>query len=262
MHTFAAFNRLKPCRYGQMLFNLNDLYIGRSLDFYGEFSEGEVALFRQLIQSGDVVLDVGANLGAHTLVFARLVGPGGSVLAFEPQRLVFQTLCANMALNSVTNAWCYPHAVGAEPGEITVPVLDARKAQNFGGLTLGGPAAGDRVPVVTIDSLPLASCKFVKIDVEGMEQHVLRGAVRTIEKFKPILYVENDRQEHQAALTRLVDSLGYRMYWHSPSLYNPANHNRIPANIFGGFVSMNMVCIHGSLPAPAAVTGLKAVSVP
>ena len=78
---FPPFNRLKVCRYGQMLFNVNDRYIGRSLDLYGEYSEGEVALFRQIVWPGDVVVDVGAHVGAHTLFFARQVGPAGRVLA-------------------------------------------------------------------------------------------------------------------------------------------------------------------------------------
>jgi FkbM family methyltransferase len=258
LHAFAPFNRLKGCRYGQMLFNVNDRYIGRSLDLYGEFSEGEVELFRQIVQAGDVVLDVGANIGAHTLFFARQVGPGGCVLAFEPQRVVFQTLCANMALNSVTNARCLPYAVGAEPGQITVPVLDMLKANNFGGVGLGASGDGEAAPVITLDSLVLPSCKLVKIDVEGMELQVLRGAVRLIEKFKPVLYLENDKPEYAAALSLFVDGLGYRMYWHIPPLFNAANHAQNPDNVFEGIVSKNMLCIHRSLPVE--VKGLQPVS--
>jgi hypothetical protein len=145
VHTFAEFNRVKTCRYGQMVFNANEFYIGRSLDLYGEFSEGEVELFRQVLQAGDVVIDVGANGGAHTLFFARHVGLRGGVLAFEPQRLPFQTLCANMALNHVTNVWCFPPAVGAAHGAIAAPALDPLARNNFGGLGLAGHAAGERV---------------------------------------------------------------------------------------------------------------------
>src|SRR5258707_14359705 len=112
-----TFNHLKACRYGHMLYNIHDVYVGRSLDLYGEFSEGEVGLFRQLVKPGDLVLDVGANIGTHTLFFSQRIGATGRVLAFEPQRIVFQTLCANLAINSATNVWCYPHAVGGEPGE-------------------------------------------------------------------------------------------------------------------------------------------------
>lgn len=80
----AEFNVVKECRHGKMIYNKNDMYIGRSLDRYGEYSEGEVDLFRQIVHQGDTVLEVGANLGAHTLALALLVGEGGCVHAFEP----------------------------------------------------------------------------------------------------------------------------------------------------------------------------------
>jgi hypothetical protein len=94
---FPQINRVKQCRHGMMLYNVHDLYVGRSLDQYGEFSQGEIDLFGQILKPGQVVLDVGANIGAHTLWFAQTVGPSGTVLAFEPQRIVFQALCANLA---------------------------------------------------------------------------------------------------------------------------------------------------------------------
>lgn len=103
MSSFPQFNRLKQCRHGMMLYNLNDIYIGRSLDLYGEFSEGEIRVFQQLVKPGQTILEVGANIGAHTVWLAQAVGPTGVVMAFEPQRIVHQTLCANLALNNIFN---------------------------------------------------------------------------------------------------------------------------------------------------------------
>ncbi len=150
------FNRLKACRHGQMLFNVNDIYIGRSLDLYGEFSEGEIELFRQIVRPGGVVVEVGANIGTHTLFFAAQVGPTGVVLAFEPQRIVFQTLCANLALNSHSNVFAFQQAVGAAAGTVVVPSIDYRRSGNFGGLELGAYQQGEQVPVVTLDSFALS----------------------------------------------------------------------------------------------------------
>src|SRR5579862_896137 len=101
------FNRLKDCRHGRMLFNVNDQYVGRSLDLYGEYSEGEIDFFKQVVQPGDTVLEIGANIGSHTVFFAKAVGREGTVQAFEPQRLIFQTLCANIALNNLENVKTY-----------------------------------------------------------------------------------------------------------------------------------------------------------
>jgi FkbM family methyltransferase len=243
----AEFNRLKDCRYGKMLYNANDTYIGRSLDLYGEFSEGEVGVFRQIVHAGDIVLDIGANIGAHTVFFAKATGPTGGVLAFEPQRLVFQVLCANMALNNLSNVWCFQQALGDSPGSILVPALDPRMSNNFGGLELGGSpapgAAGDTVPIIRVDSFGLPGCRLMKIDVEGMESQVLRGATGLLERFRPVLYVENDRPERSDELVRFIDSLQYDMFWDTPPLYNPANFLKNPENVFGAIVSKNMLCV-------------------
>ncbi len=63
--------RMKQCRHGVMLYNINDMYVGRSLDLYGEFSEGEAAMLGQILRPGMVVCDIGANIGCHT-VFQQL----------------------------------------------------------------------------------------------------------------------------------------------------------------------------------------------
>ena len=88
--------RLKQCRHGPMLYSTKDIYICRSLDLYGEFSEGEVHFFGQVLQPGMVAIDVGANIGCFTVFMAKRVGPGGAVIALEPQRIIHQMLCANV----------------------------------------------------------------------------------------------------------------------------------------------------------------------
>ncbi len=242
----GGFNRLKRCRHGLMLYNANDYYMSKSLDLYGEFSEGEVSLFRQLLRPGDVVLDVGAHIGAHTLALSHLVGPGGSVFAFEPQRILHQVLCANAALNGLTNVFARQAAVGEEAGKIVVPSLDYSQQKVFGALSLGDHPTGERVDVITVDGLKLDRCQFIKIDVEGMEEKVLRGASETIARLKPFLYVENDRPDKSADLIRCVQSLGYTAYWHVPALFSPDNYFGDRKNVFGPIASMNMLCVHGS----------------
>ena len=231
-------------RYGYVLYNPNDKYIGRSLDLYGEYSQGEVEIFRQIIMPGWTILDIGANIGCHTVFMAQVTENSGRIIAFEPQRQTFQLLCANVILNSLFNVQCHNNAVSDSEGEILVPVLDPVSEQNFGGLDLRQQKQGETIKKITVDSLGLAACQFIKLDVEGMEIMALTGAQETISKFRPIMYVENDRKENSEALIRLIASFGYRMYWHLPPLFNPDNYNKNPENVFGNIVSENMLCFH------------------
>jgi len=244
---YSGFNRLIKARYGYMLHYPKDRYVGKSFLNYGEFSEHEVSLFRNLLSPGAVILDIGAHIGAHTLFFAKMATPGGAVLAFEPQRILFQTLCANMMLNGITNAFCYHAAVSDRQGAIFVPILDYDTENNFAGLELGNYSHGEKVTLVTIDELEIEQCHFIKIDVEGMELLALKGAQHTIQRFRPILYVENDRKENSAALIDFIDGLDYQLYWHLPPLFNSDNFYQNTQNIFENIVSVNMICFHSSL---------------
>ena len=240
-----GFNELAMCRHGPMLFNRNDQYVGESLRRYGEFSPGESDLFRQIVQPGMTVVEVGANIGAHTVELSRLAGPAGRVVAFEPQRLVFQVLCANLALNSCANVHALPYAVGAQTGEILVPVLAPDRRNNFGGLSLRDATQGERVRLVTIDDLALGACHVLKLDLEGMEVEALKGAARTIATHRPFIYAENDRRDRSEELLGLLAGWNYRLYNHHPPLFAADNFAGETANVFGNIVSINVFCVPG-----------------
>lgn len=254
------FNILTETRYGRMLYNRNDVYIGRSMELYGEFSYGESRLFESILKPGMNVVEVGANIGSHTIPIAKAAGPQGLVHVFEPQRLVFQALCANVALNQLTNVVPHYAASGEEEGTLLVPELEPKARNNFGGLGLGDFDTGRKVPVVPIDTLDLPACHFIKADVEGMEESVLRGAEKTISRFRPVLYVENDRREKSVSLIRYIDSLGYRIYDHRPPLFHAENFKGNSENVFPKIVSRNLFCVHRS--TPSNITGFREVVPP
>ncbi|MFV0561540.1 FkbM family methyltransferase [Malaciobacter mytili] len=240
------FNRVVKARDGYLLYNKNDIYIGKSIEEYGEFSYHETALFEQICKEGDVVIEIGANIGAHTLSLAKLVKQKGVILAFEPQRVVFQTLCANLALNSITNVHTFQMALSNEEGYVAIPEIDYSKQGNFGGISVDKFKVGTPVKKEKLDSFKdkISRLKLIKIDVEGMEKEVIEGSKEIIQKFKPFLYIENDRQENSKELIQLVKSLGYRLYWHLPTLFNKNNFAKNENNIFKNIVSVNMLCIH------------------
>ena len=204
-------------RYGKIMYNQLDQFIGRSLRLYGEFSQGEADIFEQIVKPGHIVVEAGANIGAHTIHLAQLAGDNGQVWAFEPQRLVFQLLAENVALNSLTNVHCLQKClIGSGKRTIPVPVLDVNKINNWGGVELEHSVEGEPVEAITIDSLDLPGCDFLKIDVEGMELQVLQGAEETIRKYQPVIYTEADREDKNDALFAYLRSHGYRLYRHNP----------------------------------------------
>lgn len=256
--------RLRVCRYGAMLYSLNDIYMGRSLHLYGEYNEAEVALYRQLLQPGQLVVDAGANIGAHSVVFARGVQPGGRVVAYEPQRAVYQILCANLAINRLRNVDARRAGVGAAAATMTVQAADYDRSGNFGAVQLesaddAAQGAGDSVPVEPIDALALARCDLIKIDVEGMERDVLLGAVRTIERHQPVIYLENNIQEKSPALIQSLFDLGYRLHWHLPRLFNPENFRGHEENVFGNQLNANMLCLPAEDPRRVELDPVESV---
>ena len=236
--------RVKACRYGPMMYLVNDQYIGQSLDRYGEFSQGEMELMAQILLPGQWAIDVGANIGVHTVFLAQTVGPAGVVFAFEPQRVLYQILCGNVALNALGNVLAHHAGVGSQTGTIQVPPVNYDLFANFGGVSIGGSIPGPSVPLMTIDQLNLRACHFIKIDVEGMESEVIAGATQTINRFRPTLYVENDRAEKSQTLIEQLLKLDYRLYGHFPPMYSPRNFFAEPEDIFPRIVSANMLCIH------------------
>ncbi|HEV7383439.1 MAG TPA: FkbM family methyltransferase, partial [Phenylobacterium sp.] len=117
--------------HGPMMALAGDRYITRSLELYGEFSQGEWRLFEQMVKPGMTVVEIGANIGSHSVALARACFPG-TLYLFEPQHRVFQILCANLALNGVANAMAYPEACSDEAGMVVVPPLDYGAVYNFG----------------------------------------------------------------------------------------------------------------------------------
>ena len=86
--SLGGFNDLIKMRDGWMVHNKNDSYIGKSIKEYGEWSQGEIDLLKQILMPTDVVIEVGSNIGSHTLAIAKTVNQG-SVFAFEPQNVIF-----------------------------------------------------------------------------------------------------------------------------------------------------------------------------
>jgi FkbM family methyltransferase len=226
-------------RYGRMNFLANDSVIGSSLRLYGEWAELELQFCKNFIKDGDVVLDIGAYIGTHALAFSNFVGPEGQVHSFEPQRISFQILKQNLAQNHLSHAMAHHAAIGAQCDRIDLLPLNVEAAHNFGSYALASSevtaasSQAEAVDVISIDSLNLERCDFIKIDVEGLEHQVVKGGEKTIKRFEPIIYGECNSVQNGHLLIKNLIKLDYRCFAHVVDAFNPENFNSETANLFG-----------------------------
>jgi FkbM family methyltransferase len=199
---------------------------------YGSFAHQDVSLLLQLLAArrhyfgdGVIAIDGGANIGIHSLEWARFMRGWGSVISVEPQERLYYALAGNIALNNCFNARALLAALTASPGPIRVPMPNYQRPGSFGSLELkptteaefiGQPIdyraeAMSSVPGIRIDDLSLPRLDLLKLDIEGMEIDVLEGARETLAALKPILFVEHMKVDRAALQDRLIDC-GYRVY--------------------------------------------------
>ncbi len=246
-------------RYGRMAYYADDQYVGYCLERYGEYSEAEPALWRKLVKPGDTVLDVGANIGALTLPLSEMVGPTGRVFAFEPHPQNFMLLRQNCADHPNIRVWDV--ALGADVGDASFPRLNDLQHTNYGGIELElelerfvSSRANYPVEVIPLDGAGIEPVHFMKIDVEGWELDVIRGAGETITRDRPIMYVENDRPQNTEELMHMLMLLDYVSFDHQPKLCSPDNFKKRRVGRHENIISINALCIPNERATEVAQT--------
>jgi len=239
-------------KHGSFFVLKSDTYVGRSLVEYGEWTEGEIDLILQILRPGDHVLDVGANIGSHSIPMAKRVAPNGLVHSFEPQPTLFQLLAANVVTNGLENVRLFNAAVGEKSGAIPMPDIDYGKQSNFGSVSVErlteavnksqSTQSHREMPVVTVDGVfKRRQLRLMKIDVEGMEAAVLKGAEGTISRCRPVLYVENEFADRSPELLSILQEFGYDCYWHIAACFRPGNFRNRSDDIFGNIACINVL---------------------
>lgn len=197
-----------------------DLREGIDLAIYvlGQFERNTIRQYRRHVTNGAVVLDIGANVGAHTLPLARFAGPRGQVFAFEPTHYAYAKLCANLSLNPdlqvrvrVEQIMLTASGADAIPESISSswPLFDSPGRHTLHG---GVARSTDGARIATLDSYVeqqgIRRVDFVKLDVDGHECAVLDGAAETLKQFKPIIAFEIAPYALEEHGTSLADLLG------------------------------------------------------
>lgn len=156
------------------------------------FELDEVNLVRQLVGSGQVVLDVGANIGYYTLLFSRLVGPSGTVHAFEPELSNAAILRRNLADNQCHNVTLHQVAVGNKDATVGLYRCgdNAGMHRAYESVCCSGDAVDVRSVVLDHFLREKSRIDFIKMDIEGYEYFALEGMERIIHEHSPTILVE------------------------------------------------------------------------
>jgi FkbM family methyltransferase len=177
------------------------------------------------LDDGACMLDVGANIGLVAVPCASLLASkGGSVIAFEAQRIIFYMLAANCVANGLLNLHCHHLAASDSVSVLQIPTVGYNEARDFGMVQFGSateldqsktaagsPVGTESVKAIPIDDMELARVDLIKIDVEGMEMRVLAGAKRTISTHRPILWIEYWLDKDNICKT--LHELGYELWF-------------------------------------------------
>lgn len=196
-------NVLKKTRNGLVTYDKsNDISV--SLDTYGEYAEHEIQVFKQIIKTGNLILDINADIGYHSICFSRMTGENGTVLSFESNSDNYMKLVSNIALNSLSNV--YPSKLSFDTDEFS------------------------------IDQLGIQSCKLIRINSNTPEQ-TLQGSIKTLQKCKPVLYLHTLDEDTKTLLTEI----NYYTKKLEINLFNPNNYFG-EENITNETVAERFVC--------------------
>lgn len=212
--------------------------IDNYLFFEGCWEEEVASCLSRYARDGMTVLDVGANVGAHTFRLARAVGSDGRVVAFEPMRWARRKLERNQELNAFGNITIEAIALSDSQGE---EELRFRSNWPLDGKHQPEANVVERIAFETLDRYSERhglSVDLIKLDVDGFEARVLRGGIGVLRSCRPVLVMEVDLN----ASDGLLDLLGDEGYWP----HDPASGERIPdlldrlGGLPGGHCSLNV----------------------
>lgn len=182
-----------------------ELDLAQGIDFaiflQGAFEPETVSFYSKVIKPGDCVIDIGANIGAHTLHFAKLVGPSGKVIAFEPTDYAFNKLIRNIELNPDLQKQIIAQQVLLDCGEGLKPnsipsswELNENVNSQKHAIHMGTYNSIEAADVKALDNamnqLGNPKVQIIKLDVDGYELQVIKGAQSTLQRNKPKIIME------------------------------------------------------------------------
>ncbi|ABB39689.2 methyltransferase FkbM family [Oleidesulfovibrio alaskensis G20] len=176
-----------------MLFWLDESqYVDKCIIQHGKYESASTNLVQQFVKEGQTVLDIGGNIGYYTVMFSKIVGRSGKVITFEPTAHYRSILEKNVQENQINNVLIRPEGLSDKAEKLTISIgsstatLHAPEGQQIDSYEAIQLARLDDL----VEQLDITKLDFIKIDVDGHEPSVLRGAQQTIKKFKPLILLE------------------------------------------------------------------------
>jgi FkbM family methyltransferase len=221
------------------------IHYARVLRRVTESDEPDLKVLKVLVEPGQSVADIGANIGVYAKYLSERVGPSGRVITVEPIPSTFDILRSNVRKLGLSNVEAKNYAISDTEGQVKmqVPKYDSG-GENFYGARIEGGEMGDSVrsfvvPATTVDALlstvPLVH--FIKCDVEGHELNCIQGAAKTIERFKPAWLIEisgdmDDERSSSYQTSRILSDNGYKAYWFDGMKLRPRRPDTKSVNYF------------------------------
>jgi FkbM family methyltransferase len=211
------FEKLKPnlvgteTRVGTIAVYKNDNVISYALRLYGEYCHAEIEIMSNFLNEKSLYVDIGTNIGYHILGIHK--NTGAKCLGFEPHPNHFAVASYNC--QDYTDIALVNAAVSDSAGDVILTDFDVDKVTNYGEVKSPDDTEQKTItsPSVKLDDINLSGCTLIKIDVEGNEFRVLKGAEQTIEKFKPVILYEAMDVEVWKECVSFMISKGYKQYW-------------------------------------------------
>jgi FkbM family methyltransferase len=213
-------------------FNKSDLIISHGkykFNFYGGGDRGEILYhafwdkmfledlntIKDFVKKGDTVIDIGGNLGFFVLILNELVGNSGQIYSFEPSKRLSQKLASTIKINDLHNVSIVNLAIGDSEGSTTLHYNPKQSGLSSIVSDFENNSLSEEIKITTLDKFSQNISKrvsFIKIDTEGYEPQVLRGAQEIIRRDKPTIYIElgGDHQKSSVEALQVLKELDYK----------------------------------------------------
>lgn len=208
--------------------------VSKSIQYYGEWAFNEIELIKKLIRNDGHVVDVGAHIGFHSVAISNILTNDNKVFSIEGNKDTFQILCQNTANNP--NIVKINEYLSDASDKQFYEIVDNRNLGANGLAETNGAKVEDKktVSTSTIDDFDFENISLIKIDAEGLDSKIIRGAKKLIQKQKPIIINEaNCLKSTNDAFSFMVEENGYYCYFIRFEPFNRLNFKRNQIDIFG-----------------------------